>query len=219
MFHFVGTLFGFHWLRQEEIIFFLNTTCSRFTIYFDFMLSWYISQKTSFDLRCGILSSEWNDQIPMEACWRKNVVYEVFVRSCMLWRHRGHFGVQTDQKLSNYTWNWEQRNQVTASRVYSLRQGATSLHAGQKSLRMKLHLANLTGGNISLRMQLYWQFDCMPWWNIPIDSIIQSIFQFYLYLSQHKYLKHELWNHCKLIKEKILSLGLTNKDIEKIRWR
>ncbi len=32
-----------------------------------------------------------------------------------LWRHRGHFGAQTDLKLSNHTWNWEQRNQVTAS--------------------------------------------------------------------------------------------------------
>lgn len=73
-----------------------------------------------------------------------------------LWRHRGHFGAQTNQKLSNHTWNWEQRNQVTASRVYSLRWGAKpSLHAGQKSLRMKLHLANLTGGNISLRMHCY----------------------------------------------------------------
>lgn len=26
-----------------------------------------------------------------------------------LWRHRGHFGAQTDLKLSNRTWNWEQR--------------------------------------------------------------------------------------------------------------
>lgn len=73
-----------------------------------------------------------------------------------LWRHRGHFGAQTELKLSNHTWNWEQRNQVTASRVYSLRWGANpSLHAGQKSLWMKLHLANLTGGNISLRIHLY----------------------------------------------------------------
>lgn len=62
----------------------LFVTSSRFIMYFDFMVSWYISQKTSFDW-CGILSSEfleWNYQIPTEACWRKKAVYEVLVRSC-----------------------------------------------------------------------------------------------------------------------------------------
>ncbi len=83
-----------------------------------------------------------------------------------LWRHRGHFDTQTDLKLSNRTWNWEQRNQVTVSPgLFSARGAKTSLHAGQKSLQMELHLANLTGGNISFRIYLYGHCCVELWWN------------------------------------------------------
>lgn len=130
--------------------------CSHFTVYFHFMVSWYISQKTYFHFKCGILSSE----IIRSPAWRLVDRIRLFTRclwdlaDASLWR--GHFGAQTDLKLRNHTWNWEQRNPVTASRVYSLRWVVKpSLHTGQKSLWMKLHLANLTDGSISLRIHLY----------------------------------------------------------------
>lgn len=114
-------------------------------MYFLFMVSCYISQKTPFDFRRGILSSEFLEMIrsPQRLVDRIKLFTRCLwdLADVALWGHRGHFAVQTELKLSNHTWNWEQRNQVTASQVYSLRWGAKpSLHAGQKSLRMKLHL-------------------------------------------------------------------------------
>lgn len=162
-------------------------------MYFDFMVSWYISRKTSFDFRCRILSSEFlelNYQIPTEACWWNKVVCEVFVKSCRrcivktlrsLWCTNRPEIEQSHLKLR------AEKSGHSIPGLFSA-MGSKALFAR----RPKVFARRPKGWNytwLTLQVGIFL---------LGCTVILKQRILGFVNFSLLKYLKHELWNHCMI---------------------